>query len=93
MGLGIFRNFFGQSELNFWDYFRTIRVEFAGLFWDSQDGIFINVFGQSRTVLRFGFYPRCHAPIPGSTQLADPNRVRGARLRTRTLYLIFFFFF
>ena len=33
----------------------------------------------------------CHAPIPGPTRLADPNRVRGARLRTRTLYLIFFF--
>ena len=31
--------------------------------------------------------PRC----PGPTRLADPNRVRGARLRTRTLYLIFFF--
>ena len=32
----------------------------------------------------------CHAPIPGLTRLADPNRVRGARLRTGTLYLIFF---
>ena len=32
----------------------------------------------------------CHAPNPGPTRLADPNRVRGARLRTRTLYLIFF---
>ena len=28
----------------------------------------------------------CHAP----TRLADPNRVRGARLRTGTLYLFFF---
>ena len=26
----------------------------------------------------------CHAPIPGLTRLADPNRVRGARLRTGT---------
>ena len=32
----------------------------------------------------------CHAPIPGPTRLADQNRVRGARLRTGTLYLIFF---
>ena len=33
----------------------------------------------------------CHAPISGPTRLVDPNRVRGARLRTGTLYLIFFF--
>ena len=33
----------------------------------------------------------CHTPIPGPTRLAEPNRVRGARLRTGTLYLIFFF--
>ena len=33
----------------------------------------------------------CHTPNLGSTRLADPNRVRGARLRTGTLYLIFFF--
>ena len=33
----------------------------------------------------------CHTPIPGPTKLADPNRVRGTRLRTGTLYLIFFF--
>ena len=32
----------------------------------------------------------CHAPIPGPTRLADSNRVRGARLKTGTLYLIFF---
>ena len=35
----------------------------------------------------------CHAPNPGPTRLADPNRFRDARLRTGTLYLIFFFFF
>ena len=33
----------------------------------------------------------CHTPIPGPTRLDDPNRVWGARLRTGTLYLIFFF--
>ena len=33
---------------------------------------------------------RCHAPIPRPTRSADPNRVRGARLKTGTLYLIFF---
>ena len=43
--------------MNFWDYFQTIRVEFSGLFWDSPDRIFRTVFGQSRTVLRFGFDP------------------------------------
>ena len=32
----------------------------------------------------------CHAPIPGPTRLVDPNRVRGARPYTRTLYLFFF---
>ena len=33
----------------------------------------------------------CHTRIPGPTRLADPNRVRGARPYTGTLYLIFFF--
>ena len=33
----------------------------------------------------------CHTPIPCPTRLADPNRVRGARPYTVTLYLIFFF--
>ena len=31
----------------------------------------------------------CHAPIPGPTRLADPNRVRGARPYTETLYLFY----
>ena len=43
--------------MNFLDYFKTIRVELSGLFWDSLDKIFITVFGQSQTVLRFGFDP------------------------------------
>ena len=30
----------------------------------------------------------CHTPIPGPTRLADPNRVRGARTYTGTLYLL-----
>ena len=34
----------------------------------------------------------CDSPNPGPTRLADPNRVRSARLRTGTFYLIFFFF-
>ena len=34
----------------------------------------------------------CHTPIPGQTRLADPNRVRGARPYTGTLYLFFVFF-
>ena len=33
----------------------------------------------------------CHTPIPSPTRLADPNRVRGARLYTRTLYFFFFY--
>ena len=33
-------------------------VEFSGLFSDSPDKIFITVFGQSGTRLRFGFDPR-----------------------------------
>ena len=37
-----------------------------------------------------GIYSGCHTPIPGPTQLADPNRVRGVRPYTRTLYLFFF---
>ena len=60
LSVGIFRNFqdcFRQSGLNFWDCFRTVRDEFSGLFSDSSDRIFGTVFGQSRTVLRFGFDP------------------------------------
>ena len=33
-----------------------------------------------------------HALIPGPTRLADPNRGRGARPYTETLYFFFFFF-
>ena len=43
--------------MNFRDCFQTIRAEFLGLFSDSPDRIFGTVFGQSRTVLRFGFNP------------------------------------
>ena len=42
---------------NFWDYFRTVCVEFLGLFLDSPDRIFRTVFGQSQIMLRFGFDP------------------------------------
>ena len=31
----------------------------------------------------------CHTPIPGPTLLADPNRVRGARPYTGTLYPLY----
>ena len=50
--------------MNFWNYFRTVRVEFrtvrveiSGLFLDSPDRNFRNVFRQSRTMLRFCFDP------------------------------------
>ena len=57
LSVGIFETVFGQSGLNFWDYFRIIWVEFSGLFWDSPDRIFRTVFKQSRTMLRFGVDP------------------------------------
>ena len=57
LSVGIFRTVFGQSRLNFLDYFRTIQVEFSRLFCDSSNRIFRTIFGQSRTVLRFGFDP------------------------------------
>ena len=38
--------------------------------------------------VKFEWSEKCHTPIPGSTQLADPNRVWGARL-----YIGNFFFF
>ena len=34
----------------------------------------------------------CHAPIPGPTRLVNPNRFRGAKPYTGTLYFFFFFF-
>ena len=36
---------------------------------------------------------KCHAPIPGSTRLANPNRFRGATPYTYTGTSFFFFFF
>ena len=41
-------------------------------------------------LLEHHLYKVCHAPIPGLTRLADPNRVRGARPYTGTLYFFFF---
>ena len=49
LSVGIFRNFgtiFGQSGLNFRDCFQIVRTRFSLLF-----------FGQSLTMLRFGFNP------------------------------------
>ena len=43
---------------NFRDCFWTVRAEFSGLFLDRRDKIFRTVFGQSRTVLKFGFDPK-----------------------------------
>ena len=34
----------------------------------------------------------CHAPDPGPTRLANPNRFRGAKPYTRTAYLFIYFF-
>ena len=48
--VGIFRNFR--------DCFRTVQVEFSGLFSDSQNRIFETVFEQSGIGVRFGFDPR-----------------------------------
>ena len=33
---------------------------------------------------------KCHTPIPGPTRMVDPNRVRGTRLYTGTLYFFFY---
>ena len=43
--------------MNFWECFGIVWAEFLGLFSDSPDMIFEIVFGQSQTVLRFGFDP------------------------------------
>ena len=53
--------------------------------WKSSDVHPTDEFNQSSKKKKI-----CHAPNPGPTRLADPNLVRGARLRTGTLYLIFF---
>ena len=47
--VGIFRNFR--------DCFRTVRVEFSGLFSDSQNRIFETILEQSGIGVRFGFDP------------------------------------
>ena len=51
MGLSV------QNFRNFLDCFRTIQAEFSGLFLDRPDKIFGTIFGQSWTVLKFGFDP------------------------------------
>ena len=62
------QNFWTEFS-NFWDYFQTFRAEFRDCFWtvwveilglfsDSPDRNFRIVFGQSRTMLRFGFDAR-----------------------------------
>ena len=43
--------------MNFGTVFFIVLVEFLGLFLDSPDRIFITVFGQFGTRLRFGFDP------------------------------------
>ena len=52
-----FRDYFWTVRAEFRDYFRTVRTEFSRLFLDSHDRIFVAIFRQSRTVLRFGFAP------------------------------------
>ena len=61
LSVGIFRNFrdcFWTVRAKFRDYFRTVQAKILGLFADSPDRIFGTIFGQSWTVLRFGFDPR-----------------------------------
>ena len=48
---------FRTVRAEFRDYFHTIRAKFLGLFADIPDRIFRTIFGQSWTVLRFGFDP------------------------------------
>ena len=48
---------FQTVRVEFRDCFRTIRVEFLGLFSNSPDRIFRIVFGQSMTEFEFSFNP------------------------------------
>ena len=60
LSVGIFRNFrdyFRTIQAEFRDCFRTVQAKFSGLFTESLDRIFGTIFGQSWTVLRFGFDP------------------------------------
>ena len=52
-----FLDYLRTVRAEFRDCFRTIRVEFSGLFSNSPDKIFRIVFRQTRTMLRFVFYP------------------------------------
>ena len=52
-----FRDYFWTAPAEFWDCFRTVRVEFSRLFLDNHDRIFGTIFRHSRTMLRFGFDP------------------------------------
>ena len=52
-----FQDCFRIVRAKFRDCFWTIQAEFSGLFLNSSDKIFETVFGQSVTVLRFGFDP------------------------------------
>ena len=55
----------------------------------------IRVSSQARQMACYHYqkpgHIRCHAPIPGPTRLANPNRFRGAKPYTWTLYFFFFF--
>ena len=53
-----FQDCFQTVRAEFQDCFQIVRVEILGLFSDSSDRIFETIFGQSGTVLRFGFDPR-----------------------------------
>ena len=50
-------DYFRIVRAEFRDCFQTVRVEILGLFSNSPDRIFRIVFGQSRTMLWFGFDP------------------------------------
>ena len=52
-----FLDYFWTVWAEFRDCFQIVRTEFSRLFLDSHDIIFGTIFGQSRTVLRFGFAP------------------------------------
>ena len=60
LSVGIFRNFrdcFRTVLAEFQDCFQTVWANFSAMFSDSSNKIFGTVFGQSETLLRFGFDP------------------------------------
>ena len=98
--LGFVNGKYVQPDMNSKEYEAWLRADSMVISWilNSISKDIVDAFLYTNTAKelwdelgeRFGEC-NCHAPNPGPTRLADPNRVRGARLRIGTLYLLFFF--